>query len=177
MTSALALMIVIGCGGPPQEEINKAKANKAAAETAKADVYATDQYDAGAKAWVAAEEAGFVKDWAKAKKDYAEAARLFDVAAKAAPAGHDQMKNDVSKAIADFDTKMGAGNKDMASKMKTMKKEDKAAMDKAGKECAALSAEAKDMLGKDDISGAKDKIDEANKHLDEMAAKMMPAKK
>ncbi len=176
--SALALMVLIGCGGPPQEEINRAKATKAGAEEAKADVYAADLYDAGAKAWVEAEEAGFAKNWAKAKKDYAEAAKQFEAAGKAAPKGHDDMKADLTarmaKLEADHNDKAMA---DMKKKMATMKKDDKAAMDKMMADCKANEAAAKDLIAKDDLAGAQEKIvaDEAT-HAG-MMTMMNPPKK
>ncbi len=159
MTSALALMIIIGCGGPPTEEINKAKAAKATADAANAGTYAKDQYDAGTKAWMDGEAAVKGKEWDKAKKAYATAATQFDAAGKAAPAGHDAMKADLTarmaKLAADHNDKAMA---DMKKKMATMKKDDKMKMDKSMADCKANEAAAADLIAKDDLVGAAEKI-------------------
>ena len=123
MTSALALMIIVGCGGPPTEDINKAKAAKVTADAAKAEMYAKDQYDAGTKAWNDGEAAVKGKEWDKAKKAYVESAKQFDAAAKAAPAGHDAMKADLTARMAKLEADHNdKAMKDMTKKMAAMSK-------------------------------------------------------
>ncbi len=46
--SGLAVAVLVGCGGPPKEEIEKAKAAKAAADKVNAVVYAAEVYNAAA---------------------------------------------------------------------------------------------------------------------------------
>ena len=178
MTSALALFVLVGCGGPPNEEIAKAKAAKATADAAKADMYAKDAYDAGTKAWNDGEAAVKGKEWDKAKKAYAESAKQFDAAAKAAPAGHDAMKADLTARLAKLEADHNdKAQKDMMKKMATMKKDDKMKMDKMMKDCKDSEMAIKDALAKDDLMTAKDKCEADEKNHADMTSMMNPPKK
>ena len=174
-TAALAVVVLIGCGGPPTAEINKAKAAKTTADGANASMYVKEQYDAAAKAWNDGEMAVKAKEWDKAKKAYMDAATQFDAAAKAAPAAHDAMKTELTDRLAKADemhAKM-AKDKAMMAKIKMMKKDDKMKADNMMKECEAAVAAAKDALGKDDLMAAKDALDKDDAIHTEMNAMMM----
>ena len=176
--TALTVMVLIGCGGPPTEDINKATAAKKTADGANAAMYVKDQYDAATASMTAGEAAVKAKEWDKAKKAYMEAAKAFDAAAKAAPAAHDAMKAEITDRIAKADENHAKMEKDkamMASMMK-LKKEDKAKADNMVKECKAAVAAAKEALAKDDLMAAKEALDkDDNLHKELMA--MMPTKK
>lgn len=176
--TALAVVVLIGCGGPPTEDINKATAAKKAADGANAAMYVKDQYDAATASMTAGEAAVKAKDWDKAKKAYMEAAKAFDAAAKAAPGAHDALKAELTDRLAKAEEGHAKMEKDkamMASMMK-LKKEDKAKADNMVKECKAAVAAAKEALAKDDLMAAKEALDkDDNIHKDLMA--MMPTKK
>ncbi len=176
--TALAVMVLIGCGGPPTEDINKATAAKKAADGVNAATYAKEQYDAATKAWTDGEAAVKAKEWDKAKKAYMESTKQFDAAAKAAPGNHDAMKAEITDRIAKAEENHAKMEKDkalMAMIMK-LKPADKAKADNMKKECKAAIAAAKDALAKDDLMAAKEALDkDENIHKDLMA--MMPTKK
>lgn len=178
-TTALAVMVLIGCGGPPTEDINKAKANKTAADGANASVYAKDQYDAGVKAWNDGEAAVKAKEWDKAKKAYMEAGKQFDAAAKAAPGAHDAMKAELTDRLAKAEENHAKMEKDkaMAASMMKLNKDNKAKAENMKKECKAAVAAAKDALAKDDLMAAKDALDKDDSIHKDMTAMLTPAKK
>jgi hypothetical protein len=178
MAIAFPVMLLVGCGGPPKEEMEKTKMNKTKAMEAKADTYAKDLFDAAAAAETAGADAVKKSDWDKAKKSYADAAKKFEDAGKAAPAGHDAMKADLTarmaKLEADHNDKAMA---DMKKKMGTMKKDEKAAMEKMVADCKANEAAAKDLIAKDDLVAAGEKIAADEKTHADMALKLNPPKK
>jgi len=173
-TTALALMVLIGCGGPPTEDINKAKAAKTAADGASAAMYVKDTYDAATASMTAGETAVKAKEWDKAKKAYMEAAKQFDAAAKAAPDAMAAMKTELMDRMAKADEghmKMGK-DKAMMAKIKMMKKEGMV------KECEAAVAAAKEALAKEpaDLMAAKEALDKDDAIHAELTA-LMTAKK
>lgn len=173
MALSLAAFVLIGCGGPPKEDMDKATMAMKKAVEAKADMYAKDMYEAGDKAMKEGAELVKKNEFDKAKAKYMEATKQFDAAAKAAPDAMNAMKAEVEKAIADFETAWTAGEKDMMKKMGMAKKDDKAKMDKMMTDAKAKLAEAKEKAAAGDYVAAKAAIEEAGK----MHMEMMPAKK
>jgi len=175
IVAALAAVILIGCGGPPKAEMDKATMAKKKADEAMAEVYAAEAYTAGATAWKDGEELVKKSDFAKAKAKYVEAAAKFDEAAAGSAAGKEAMKAETEKMIADFEAAWGAGEKDMKKAGMKMKGDDKTNFDKMMGDCVTGLGEAKEMLGKDDIKGAKEKImmvmDNHKAMMEKMASK------
>lgn len=174
--TAAAIIIFMGCGGPPQQEINKAKTARASADAAKASFYVKDTYGLAVMAWNDGEAAVKAKEWDKARKAYADAVRQFDEAAKAAPAGHDSMKKELADRMDGMLEDHMKMIKEMDAAAAKMKKEDKAKLDKLMLDCQATMGAAIEALDKGDLITAKEKMDRDDAiHVDIMA--IMPEKK
>lgn len=177
-TTALAVTVLIGCGGPPTEDINKATAAKKSADEVNAATFVKEQYDAASASMTAGEAAVKAKEWDKAKKAYMEAAAKFGEAAKAAPAAKDAMKAELTDRLAKAEENHAKMSKDkvMAAAMMKLDKDMKAKAENMKKECAAAIAAAKDALAKDDLMAAKDALDKDDSIHKDMTA-MLSAKK
>jgi hypothetical protein len=158
IVAGMAAVILIGCGGPPKAEMDKATMAKKKADEAMAEVYAAEAYTAGSTAWKEGEELVKKSEFDKAKAKYVEAAAKFDEAANGAAAGKEAMKAETEKMIADFEAAWGAGEKAMKTAAGKMKGDDKTNFEKMMGDCVTGLGEAKDLLSKDDIKGAKEKI-------------------
>ncbi len=176
IVAGLAIAVLVGCGGPPKAEIEKATLAKKKADEAMAEVYAAESYSAATAAWNEGQELVKKGDNDKAKAKYVEAATAFDKSAADAPAGKDAMKAEVEKSITDFETAWTAGKKDMTKAGSKMKGDDKTAFEKMMADCEAGLAECKDMMSKDDIKGAKDKMASVMDNHKAITEKMAPKK-
>lgn len=177
-TVTLAVVTLIGCGGPPKDLIDKATLAQKKATEAKADVYAKEDFDAATAAMTKGSDAVKKSDWDGAKKAYTEAAAKFEAAAKAAPDNMKKATEDATKMVADMKAMMDANAKDkaMMAAMKAMKKDDKAKFDAMNKEVAAMVTEAEGMIA-DNAMGALEKLSAAKAKMDEMKAMTAPKKK
>ena len=171
-----AMAVLIGCGGPPQEEIAKAEAAKASADAAKANIYVKDAYGLASMAWNDGEAAVKAKEWDKARKAYADAARQFDEAAKGAPAGHNAMKKELTDRMLEKSKKHQEMEKEIFPAMKKMTKDNEAKARKLIEECEAATQAAEEALAKDDLAAAKEKMD-SDDIIDKNMMALVPAKK
>jgi hypothetical protein len=178
MAVVLPVVVLIGCGGPPKEDIEKATKAKAAADAAKADVYSKDSYDAAMAAWKEGTDLDKKSDFGKSKVKYQEAAKKFDEAAKAAPDNMKKAQDDATAMVATLKAAKEAYGKDKKAMMaaKGMKKDDKAKYDAAMKEFDAMLAEGEGMIA-DNAMGAMEKLNGAKAKWDEAMAMTMPKKK
>ncbi len=178
MAVVLPVVVLVGCGGPPKEDIEKATKARAAADAAKADVYSKDSYDAAMAAWKEATDLDKKSDFGKSKVKYQEAAKKFDEAAKAAPDNMKKAQDDATAMVASMKASMDAHGKDkkMMMAVKGMKKDDKAKYDAAMKEATAMVTEAEGMIA-DNAMGAMEKLNAAKAKWDEAMAMTMPKKK
>ncbi len=178
MAIAFPVMLLVGCGGPPKEDIEKTAMNKKKAMEAKADSYSKDMFDAAAAAETAGADAVKKSDWDKAKKSYMDAAKKYDDAAKAAPEGMKKATDDATAMATTMNKDMETMNKDkamMAMAMK-MKKEDKAKHDADMKAMTEMMKDASGMVAADPM-GAMEKMNTVKAKMDEMKASMTPKKK
>lgn len=126
MALAFAVTMIIGCGGPPKEELEKVKTSKANADKVNAAVYSKDAYDAAAALEKDASEMIKKSEFDKAKAKLVAAIAKYDEAGKAAPDNMKKMGEDAKAAIAAFKTEWEAYGKDKvaAAAVKKLKKED-----------------------------------------------------
>lgn len=178
-TVTLAVVTLIGCGGPPKDLIDKATMAQKKAMEAKADVYAKDDFDAATAAMTKGSEAVKKSDWDGAKKAYTEAATKFDAATAAAPAAMEAMKTELTARLAkgEADHAKMMADKAMMKKIGMMKKDDKAKADKMMADCKAALAAAKAALDGGDLMEAKAQMDKDDQIHADMMAMLAPPKK
>jgi len=178
MLLAVTALAIFGCASEPKAEKDAAMKSKEAADKAEAMTYNKAAYDDASGAWDKAESANKAKKYDDAKKGYVDAKAKFDKAATDAPGMKDAMKADLTarmtKLEADHNEKAMA---DMKKMMMTMKKDEKAKVDKAMADCKANEAAAKEALEKGDLMAAKEKIEADEKVHTDMMSMMKPAKK
>jgi hypothetical protein len=167
---AAAIVLSVGCGGPPKEEINRAEAARASADAAKANIYVKDTYGLAAMAWNDGQAAVRAKEWDKARKAYAAAARQFEEAAEAAPSGHDGMKKELTGRMDEMLENHMKMIKDMPAAIRNMKEGDKTKIGKLMVSCQTTMGAAIEALDKNDLVAAKEKMDADDSiHMDIMA--------
>ncbi|HMW33587.1 MAG TPA: hypothetical protein PKJ64_08760 [bacterium] len=177
-TLTLAAFVLIGCGGPPKELIEKATVAMKKATEAKADVYAKEAFDAANAALNKGAEAVKKSDWDGAKKAYTEAAAQFEAAAKAAPEAMKAKMEEAKAGIAAAKKAWEDMGKDkmLMAATKLMKKDDKAKYDAMGKEVEGAVKGAEGMMETDPM-GALSSLAMATEKMDAMKKMAMPAKK
>lgn len=161
--AGLAVAVLIGCGGPPKEEQEKAKAAKANADKANAAVYAVEAYNAAATLDKDAAELIKKNEFDKAKAKLIEAIKKYDEAAKAAPENMKAMAAEMKTAVENFKKDWEAYGKDKAVAVAVKKlKKDQAKTYTDAK--AGIEGMVKDVEGMIDTdpAGAKAKMDEVN---------------
>ena len=171
----LAAFVLVGCGGPPKEDIEKAGKAKVAAEAAKAADYAKENYDAAVAAMTAGAEAVKKSEWEKAKKAYMDAAAKFTAAAAEAPAKMKEMQDAATAKVADLKKMAGEVAKDKMV-MAAMKGKDKAKFETMMKEANAMITEGEGMIA-DNAVGATEKLTAAGAKLEEIKTNANPVKK
>ncbi len=173
--SGLAVAVLVGCGGPPKEEIEKAKASKAAADKVNAAVYSADAYNAAATLDKDAQELIKKSEFDKAKAKLIEAIKKYDEAAKAAPENMKTMGEETKKAIADFKAAWEAYGKDKvaAAAVKKMKKDEAKTYADAKAAIETMVKDAEGMI-EADPAGAKAKVDEINAKFNDLKAMTAP---
>lgn len=176
--AGLAVAVLIGCGGPPKEEIEKAKTAKANADKVNAAVYAKEAYDAAATLNKDADELIKKSEFDKAKAKLIEAIKKYDEAAKAAPENMKNMAAEMKTAVENFKKDWEAYGKDkaVAAAVKKMKKDDAKKYNDAK---AAIEGMVKDTEGmiETDPAGAKAKMDEINAKFAELKTMTAPPAK
>jgi hypothetical protein len=106
----LALIALVACAKPPQQQIDTAKAALKAAEEAQADIYAPDSLkaakdkDAALDAELATQQSKFFKSYKVATQLTTELQAAADKAKEDAIAGKEQAKKDAEAAIAATET-------------------------------------------------------------------------
>jgi membrane-associated HD superfamily phosphohydrolase len=105
----LALIALVACAKPPQQQIDAAKTALAAAKTAQADIYAPDSLkaavdkEAALDAELATQQSKFFKSYKVATQLTTELQQLADKAKADAVAGKEKAKADAEAAIAAAD--------------------------------------------------------------------------
>lgn len=171
----LAAFVLIGCGGPPKEEIEKANKAKVAADAAKAADYAKETYDAAMASMTAGSDAVKKSEWDKAKKSYMEAGAKFTAAAAEAPAKMEEMKTAATAKVDELKKMMEATGKDKMV-MAAMKGKNKATFEGMMKEATAMMTEGEGMIA-ENAMGAMEKLTAAAAKLDEIKMMANPGKK
>ncbi|HMW33588.1 hypothetical protein L6Q79_06435 [bacterium] len=161
LTVAMTAFVLIGCGGPPEQEIAKAKAAAKKASEAKAADYASESF---AKAEAKMKEAdGLVakKEWDKSKAAYVEAEKLYNEAATAAPAGMEQVKTSTDDFIKNCETTWTKNEKAMMAAAGKLKAADKKEVETTYAGCKAKLEEAKKQFAAGDFKASRATADEA----------------
>ncbi|MBL7995724.1 hypothetical protein JNM05_10170 [bacterium] len=171
----LAAFVLIGCGGPPKEDIEKAGKAKVAADAAKAADYAKETYDAAAKSLNDGVEAVKKSEWEKAKKAYMDATAKFTAAAAEAPAKMEEMKTAATAKVDELKKMMEATGKDKMV-MAAMRGKDKAKFQAMTKEAGDMITEGEGMIA-ENAMGAMEKLTAAAAKLDEIKMMANPGKK
>lgn len=171
---SIAAFVLIGCGGPPKEDIEKAGKAKVAADAAKAADYAKETYDAAAASMTAGADAVKKSEWEKAKKAYMEAGAKFTAAAAEAPAKMKEMQDAATAKVADL-KKMAADVAKDKMVMAAMKGKDKAKFEGMMKEATAMMTEGEGMIA-ENAMGATEKLTAAAAKLDEIKTTANPVK-
>jgi hypothetical protein len=160
----MALVTVVACGKPPQQEIDAAKAALDAAKNAQADKWAGTDYQtaesslSAAQAEVDAQAQKWFKNYDKAKELMNTAKADAEKAAAAAVANKETAKNEATTAIADATTALEAAKTALAGAPKG--KDTKADLELFKQDLEGLAAtltEAQTAMGTEDYMGAKDK--------------------
>jgi len=160
----MALVTVVACGKPPQEDIDAAKAALEAAKTAQAEKWAETEYQtadsslSAAQAEVDAQAQKWFKNYDKAKELMVTAKADADKAAAAAVANKETAKNEATTAIADATAALDAANTALAGAPKG--KDTKADLELFKQDLDGLTAtlaEAQTAMGSEDYNAAKDK--------------------
>ena len=160
----MALVTVVACGKPPQQEIDAAKAALDAAKSAQADKWASTDYQtaesslSAAQLEVDAQAQKWFKNYDKAKELMNTAKADAEKAATAAVANKETAKNEATTAIADATTALEAANTALAGAPKG--KDTKADLELFKQDLEGLAAtltEAQTAMGTEDYMGAKDK--------------------
>ena len=160
----MALVTVVACGKPPQEDIDAAKAALEAAKTAQAEKWAETDYQtaesslSAAQAEVDAQAQKWFKNYDKAKELMVTAKTDAEKAAAAAVANKETAKNEATTAIADATAALDAANTALAGAPKG--KDTKADLELFKQDLDGLTAtlaEAQSAMGSEDYNAAKDK--------------------
>ena len=160
----MALVTVVACGKPPQQEIDAAKAALDAAKSAQADKWASTDYQtaesslSAAQLEVDAQAQKWFKNYDKAKELMNTAKADAEKAATAAVANKETAKNEATTAIADATTALEAAKTALAGAPKG--KDTKADLELFKQDLEGLAAtltEAQTAMGTEDYMGAKDK--------------------
>jgi len=170
-----AAFILIGCGGPPKEDIEKANKAKASADAVKAADYAKENYDAATASMTAGSDAVKKSEWDKAKKAYMEAGAKFTAAATEAPAKMKEMQDAATAKVEELKKMMEATAKDKMV-MKAMNGKDKAKFAAMKTEAETMMKDGEGMIA-DDAMGAMEKLTAAGAKLDEIKMMANPGKK
>lgn len=115
----LALIALVGCAKPPQQQIDAAKAAVAAATAAQADVYAVDSLKAATDkaaaldAELAVQQSKFFKSYKVATQMTTELQQLADKAKADAIAGKEKAKADAEAAIVAADAAVTTAREDL----------------------------------------------------------------
>lgn len=115
----LALIALVACAKPPQQQIDAAKAAVAAAKAAQADVYAADSLkaasdkEAALDAELATQQSKFFKSYTLATQMTTELQTLADKAKADAVSGKEKAKADADAAIAAGDTAVNTAREDL----------------------------------------------------------------
>ncbi len=115
----LALIALVACAKPPQQQIDAAKAALAAAKAAQADVYAPDSLkaaqdkDAALDAELATQQSKFFKSYKVATQMTTDLQQLADKAKADAVAGKEKAKADAEAAITAADTAVTTAREDL----------------------------------------------------------------
>lgn len=171
----LAAFVLIGCGGPPKEDMEKATKAKASADAVKAADYAKENYDAASAAMTAGSDAVKKSEWEKAKKAYMDATAKFNAAAAEAPGKMKEMQDAATAKVADLKKMMEATAKDKMV-MAAMKGKDKAKFEAMKKEAETMMTEGEAMIA-ENAMGAMEKLNAAGAKLDEIKMMANPGKK
>ena len=171
----LAAFVLIGCGGPPKEDMEKAKKAQVAADAVKAADYVKETYEAATAAVKAGEEANKKSEWDKAKKAYMEAGAKFTAAATEAPAKMKEMADAATAKVADL-KKMAAEIVKDKGVMAALKGKDKAKFDAMLKEANTMITEGEGMIA-DNAMGATEKLAAAAAKFEEVKTTANPVKK
>jgi hypothetical protein len=160
----MALVTVVACGKPPQQEIDAAKAALDAAKSAQADKWASTDYQtaesslSAAQAEVDAQAQKWFKNYDKAKELMNTAKADAEKAAAAAVSNKETAKNEATTAIADATTALEAAKTALTGAPKG--KDTKADLELFKQDLEGLAAtltEAQTAMGTEDYMGAKDK--------------------
>jgi len=160
----MALVTVVACGKPPQEDIDAAKAALEAAKTAQAEKWADTDYQtaesslSAAQAEVDAQAQKWFKNYDKAKELMTTAKADAEKAAAAAVANKETARNEATTAIADATTAIEAATTALAGAPKG--KDTKADLELFKQDLDGLAAtltEAQSAMGSEDYNAAKDK--------------------
>jgi hypothetical protein len=172
----VAAVVSIRCEGPPSEEIQRAKAARARADAARADFYVRDTYGLAAMSYNDGEAALKSKEWDKAGKSYAAAARQFDEAAKSVLAGHEAMKKELRERMDEMleDHMKMIRQVDVATAK--MGKIDKAKLAELMADCQATMGAAIEALDRGDLITAKEMMDKDDAIHVKMMAIIPPQK-
>jgi hypothetical protein len=101
-----ALLLILGCGGEPTNELAAAKQALESARAAEADKYALDLFGQAEDAITEAENLIVEKNYAEAKKRLMDAKDLADQAASQAVTNKDNTKTEVEDYLAAIDQTM-----------------------------------------------------------------------
>jgi hypothetical protein len=178
MALTFAVTMLIGCGGPPKEEMEKVKTSKANADKVNAAVYSKEAYDAAAALEKDASEMIKKSEFDKAKAKLIEAIKKYDEAGKAAPDNMKKMGEDAKAAIAAFKTEWEAYGKDKvaAAAVKKMKKDEAAKYTTLKTEIETAVKDAEGMCDADP-NGATAKVEEIKAKFADLKAMTAPKAK
>lgn len=160
----MALVTVVACGKPPQEDIDAAKAAMDDAKSAQADKWASTEYQAAessmnaANAEVEAQGQKWFKNYDKAKELMNTAKSDAEKAKTASVANKEAAKNAATTAIADATSAVEAAKTALAGAPKG--KDTKADLELFKQDLDGLAAtltEAQTAMGSEDYNTAKDK--------------------
>jgi hypothetical protein len=162
----MALVTVVACGKPPQEDMDAAKAAMDDAKSAQADKWASTEFQAAessmnaAQAEVDAQSQKWFKNYDKAKEMMNTAKSDAEKAKAAGIANKEAAKNAAGTAIADATTALEAAKTALAGAPKG--KDTKADLELFKQDLEGLAAtltEAQTAVGSEDYNTAKDKAD------------------
>lgn len=173
---SISAFVLIGCGGPPKEDIEKANKAKVAADAVKAADYAKETYDAAVALTVAGKEAEKKSEWDKEKKAFMDATAKFTAAATEAPVKMKEMQDAATAKVADL-KKMAADVAKDKMVMAAMKGKDKAKFEGMMKEANTMITEGEGMIADNNAMGATEKLTAAGAKLDEVKTMANPIKK
>ena len=173
----LALVALVACAKPPQQQIDAAKAALDAAKQAQADVYAPESLKAAEDkaaaldAELATQQSKFFKSYKLATQLTTELQQLADTAKTDAVAGKEKAKADAEAAIAAADASVTAAKESLgkAPKGKGSKADLEAMTADVDAAAQAIEAAKADMTG-EKYFDAKSKADGAKAQADKVVA-------